>query len=183
MDMAGVPALAGLDGQSLLPLAAGTAANPRQWALAEYHDSTCDTGSFMLRRGSWKYIAMPGYLPMLFDLGNDPEEVVNLAPSLPNVVDQLDAQLRSIVDYRAVDAKVKDYDRRSFAQWRRDRLSEGTYRKWMTRVYSGWDGITDEMAAAAVAAGGPVPGAPAELRPWSAADEEQIVRWLGEEKA
>ena len=179
MDMAGLPCPPALDGQSLLPLAAGTAAGPRPWALAEYHDSTCDTGSFMLRTGDWKYIALPGYKPLLFDLHSDPDETVNLAPAQPEVVEQLDGQLRSIVDYPAVDAKVKDYDRRSFAQWRREHLAKGDYAQQMTRVYSGWDGITDEMASAAVAARGPVPGTPAELAPWSAADEERIIRWLG----
>lgn len=179
MDMAGLPHPPGLDGQSLLPLAAGTAANPRPWALAEYHDSTCDTGSFMLRRGDWKYIALPGYEPLLFNLRDDPDETVNLASTRPEMTEQLDALLRSIVDYPAVDAKVKDYDRRSFAQWRRERQAEGDYERLMTRVYSGWDGISDEMAVAALAARGPVPGAPADLAPWTAADEERIVRWLG----
>ena len=68
----------------------------------------------MLRRGPWKYIAYVGYEPMLFNLTEDPDEVRNLASSRPEVVRELDMQLRKIVDYPAVDAKVKAYDRDSF---------------------------------------------------------------------
>lgn len=46
---------------------------------SEYHAAGAVTGAFMVRRGQWKYIYYEGFEPELFDLENDPEELVNLA--------------------------------------------------------------------------------------------------------
>ena len=117
MDIAHGNPPVGLDGHSLMAELRGQPGGRPDWVLSQFHDTTCNTGSFMLRRGDWKYIAYPGYQPMLFDLLADPDEIRNLAPSRSEVVRQMDARLRSIVDYEAVDAKVKAYDRASFAAW------------------------------------------------------------------
>ncbi len=164
MDLAGLARPEGLDGCSLLPELTGGRGRRPDWVLAEFHGTTCDTGSFMLRRGPWKYIAYVGYPPQLFHLEDDPWEVRNLASERPEVVAEMDRLLRSIVDYEAVDARVKDYDRRSFRQWRRRQLEAGTYEQTMARVYSGWDNVTDQT-----------------LQPWSEEDERLIRQWLGEE--
>jgi len=119
MDMAGVTAATDLDGHSLMKKLTGAADDRPDWVLSEYHDSTLNTGCFMLRRGDYKYIAYVGYQPQLFDLKNDPDEIEDLAGIRTDVVRSMDAQLRTIVDYEAVDAEVKKYDRESFRQWRR----------------------------------------------------------------
>ena len=115
----------------------------------------------MLRRGRWKYIAYVGYEPQLFDLQTDPDEIRNLAADRPEVVDEMDGLLRQVVDYEAVDARVKQYDRDSFRRWRAEQRRAGTYERNMALVYSGWDGLTDDQTA-----------------PWTKADEDQIERWL-----
>jgi len=151
MDMAGVPQPQGLDGHSLMPDLVG-AANPRPgWVLSEYHDSTACTGMFMLRKGDWKYMAFVGYEPMLFNLAEDPDEMHNLARSQSRKCKDMDTELRAIVDYEAVDARVKDYDKRSFRSWR-DRVRAGaepleedgpgaarkSYEEMMASIYQGW---------------------------------------------
>lgn len=161
MDMARGRMLPGLDGRSLMPQLKGEKSNRRDWAFAEYHDTTVNTGSFMLRRGDWKYIAYVGYEPQLFNLRDDPDEIRNLAASRPDVVKEMDDRLRRIVDYPAVDAKVKAYDKASFRQWREETRADGTYEKLMAQLFSGWDGVPA-----------------AEIKPWTEKDEALIQQWL-----
>jgi arylsulfatase K len=163
MDLAGVQHPAGLDGHSLVPLLEGRKWSGPDWALTEFHDTPMNTGVFMVRRGDWKYAAYVGFEPQLFNLAEDPGELNNLAAARPEITREMDALLRSIVDYEAVDAKVKDYDRRSFRHWRKAQKEAGLYDRLMARIYSGWDGVSDE-----------------EAQPWTAEDEKQIEDWLGE---
>ena len=129
--------------------------------LSEYHDSAVNTGNFMLRVGDWKYVVYVGQPPQLFDLKADPDELHNVAPTQAGVVRRIDGLLRSIVDYEAVDAKVKAYDRESFAQWRAEMKAEGTYEPTMARIFAGWDRVKAEDAP-----------------PWTAKDEALIEEWL-----
>ncbi|MBN2309850.1 MAG: hypothetical protein JXR94_12825, partial [Candidatus Hydrogenedentes bacterium] len=161
MDMAGLPHPGGLDGHSLMPELTGAASERPDWVLSESHDSTCDTGHFMLRRGPWKYIALPGYEPLLFNIEDDPDEVRNAAVDSPEVARRMDALLREVVDYEAVDAKVKAYDRASFRAWREATLAEGTYRDLMARVFSGWDDLE-----------------PGDIEPWTDEEEARLLEWL-----
>ena len=46
---------------------------------SEYHAVGAVSGAFMIRKGNWKYNYYVGFEPELFDLKNDPEEMVNLA--------------------------------------------------------------------------------------------------------
>ena len=161
MDMAGIAKREELDGHSLMSELAGDISDRPDWALSEYHDTSCNTGAFMLRRGEWKYIAYVGQPPQLFNLKDDPEEVSNRAGTESAVVAEMDALLRRIVDYEAVDAKVKVYDRDAFAQWRDEEREAGTYRETMARVFSGWDNLKPE-----------------DIVPWTDEDEARITSWL-----
>ncbi len=163
MDMVGADQPDGLDGHSLLPEMTGGGCDRPDWVLSEFHGTTLCTGSFMYRQGPWKYIALPGYKPMLFNLDDDPDEMENLVDSQPEKAAEMDHALREVVDYEAVDSSVKDYDRRAFAQWRREHLAEGDYRELMTKIFSGWD--RPETL---------------EMTPWTDEDEATIVDWLGE---
>lgn len=48
-------------------------------AFSEYHAIGAVSGSYMVRKGRWKFIHYEGFDPELFDLDEDPEETVNLA--------------------------------------------------------------------------------------------------------
>lgn len=94
---------ADLPGMSLLKAAQGKL--PKRTVLSEYHAVASPSGSFMIRRGRFKYIYYCGYAPMLFDLEHDPCERHDLSP-LPEYRDELaacEAQLRAIVDPEAID--------------------------------------------------------------------------------
>ena len=166
MDMAGLPHPEGLDGHSLLPELRGNPSTRPDWALMEFHGTSVNTGCFMIRQGDWKYIAYVGYEPQLFNLRDDPDEIRNLAPSQPDKVKRMDSLLRSVVDYEAVDAKGKEYDKRSFREWREEHKAAGTYEDLMAKVYCGWDSLPEE-----------------EVQPWAEEDERKILEWLGEESA
>ncbi len=164
MDIAGMDHPPDLDGHSLYPFFGGACDPDRpDWVLSEFHGSTLPTGAFMLRQDAWKYVAYVGYPPQLFNLVEDPDEVEDLAPARPDVVAAMDAALREIVDYEAVDARVKAYDRRSFRAWCQARRAEGTYGDLMAKVYSGWDHLSED-----------------EIEPWTATDEALIEDWLNQ---
>lgn len=94
---------ADLPGMSLLEAAQGKL--PKRTVFSEYHAVASPSGSFMIRRGRFKYIYYCGYSPMLFDLEHDPYERHDLSP-LPEYRDELaacEAQLRTIVDPEAID--------------------------------------------------------------------------------
>jgi arylsulfatase K len=138
MDLAGVDAPEGLAGCSLLPeLGGGKAAGRPDWVMSEYHSNFQNTSSFMLRRGDLKYIAYPGYVPQLFDLSADPDEVHDLAPSHGNAVAAMDVQLQSIVDTEAVARTVREYNKASFVQWRAE-TDPQEYERAMSAFFQGW---------------------------------------------
>lgn len=152
MEMAGVAAPTGLDGESLLPLLTGKTEKSRDNAVAMYSDILANTTLYMLRQGDWKYVAYPGFEPQLFNLAKDPEEIENLARTQPEIARQMDKALRKIVDYPAVHRRVIDYDKASFRAWREQALAgkarnisaggaEGkalTYDQAMGVCYRGW---------------------------------------------
>ncbi|HHW10243.1 MAG TPA: sulfatase-like hydrolase/transferase [Firmicutes bacterium] len=163
MDMCGLKAPHELDGESLLPVVEGAARPGRGWAFAEYHGDRCLTGTFMLRKGDWKYIKYAGYRPHLFRLSDDPWEIRDLAGERADVVAELEALMSTIVDCEAVDARAKAYDKESFRLWRLKQKAEGTYEKNMALIYSGFDAVRlDDLAA------------------WTEEDEALIRHWLGE---
>lgn len=81
-----------LDGYSLLPGIHGNKATLREYAISEY-DYSCqvfrpqtgkeplDCRSYMVATNEWKLIHAPGYPPVLFDLINDPQELMDLGQS------------------------------------------------------------------------------------------------------
>lgn len=160
LDLAGVTPPEELDGHSLVPeVTGGTVTRPPR-VFAEHHSTTCPTGTFLLRRGPWKYIVYPGYPSLLFHLEEDPDELRDLSAEKPEMLRTLDAELREIADYEAIDARAKDQDREHFAEWREKALREGSYEEQMGAFYSG--------------AGHP----PGPVQPWRDEDEERIRQWL-----
>jgi arylsulfatase A-like enzyme len=127
-----------LDGASLLggSAAEGSATDraappaTRQFVVSEYHSNMLNTGTFMLRhRNGYKLVAFgtsprgleraADYKPQLFHVESDPEEMHDLAPESESahLVAELDALLRSVVDYEAVDDFAKSIDHWLYQQW------------------------------------------------------------------
>jgi choline-sulfatase len=107
------PEDADLPGRSLLDLA-HEPDNATRTVFAEYHASHSSSGSYLLRRGRYKYAYYVGYPPQLFDLQADPDEAHDLAaaPAYAAVVDEFERELRAMLDPEAVDAAAKADQRR-----------------------------------------------------------------------
>ncbi len=119
MAMAGLTPRTTLDGESLLPLAYGQTGSSRDCAYACYMGISLNTSGYMLRRGRWKYVVYVGYPAQLFDIEADPAELDDRSGREPDVLRQLDAELRGIVDYEQTHRDVMAYNREAFRQWRR----------------------------------------------------------------
>jgi choline-sulfatase len=100
LEIGGASREGGLRGYSLIPMARGESGSHPSFALSESHSEGNCTGSFMIRKGAWKYIYFTGGDPLLFNLKSDPGEFLNLAgdPKYKSVRDELHADLRSLVD-------------------------------------------------------------------------------------
>ena len=130
-DLAGVSmaeVMPWTDGESLLPLAKGTA---RQSPVAmEYAAEGSITPLVALRQGAWKYTRCLADPEQLFDLGNDPDEAVNLAAD-PRAAEVL-AHFRKIADARwdlaAYDAEVRQSQARRWVVY--EALRNGSYYPW-----------------------------------------------------
>jgi len=63
---------------------------------SEYHGHGTPGSSYMIRQGPWKYLHHATAPCQLFNLDNDPEELDDIAPTNPDIVARLDAELRKI---------------------------------------------------------------------------------------
>ena len=68
-----------VDGNSLVPLAAGSAEEWPDTVYGEYMGEGTFQPLFMIRRGRYKYVCCEGDPPQFFDLAADPHELTNLA--------------------------------------------------------------------------------------------------------
>ena len=95
-----------LPGRSLVDLANGE--RPERAVLSEYHDGGAITGMFMTRDEQWKYVSYPGYDPQLFDLDEDPDELVDRGtdPGYQEVRARCEAKLRTVMDPEAVNTRA-----------------------------------------------------------------------------
>lgn len=93
-----------LRGHSLVPLMHGEPGVHPGWVCSESHSEGNATGSFMVRKGKWKYIHFTWYDDLLFNLDDDPGELRDLSgdPSAQGVLRELRAILESELDTEAV---------------------------------------------------------------------------------
>eukprot|EP00928_Gymnodinium_smaydae_P052921 TRINITY_DN37042_c0_g1_i1.p1 TRINITY_DN37042_c0_g1~~TRINITY_DN37042_c0_g1_i1.p1 ORF type:complete len:665 (+),score=173.41 TRINITY_DN37042_c0_g1_i1:25-2019(+) len=122
-----------LQGQSLLAAAGAPSSAPqsmqfksegagaRDFVVSQYHYAYGVTGSYMVRSGKWKLITFghnfgpyEKYVPQLFDVEEDPEELNDVAAANPDVVASLDAKLKTVLDPEEVDRRAKESDFRTF---------------------------------------------------------------------
>lgn len=85
---------------------ANEADNTDRAVFSEYHAVGAVSGAFMLRKGAWKLIEYVGFEPELFNLEDDPDELINLAQHKDHaeILVQLKSDLRDICDPEKVNA-------------------------------------------------------------------------------
>ena len=80
-----------LDGRSLYPHLVGDSGHDE--VLGEYYAEGTMTPLYMIRRGQEKFIVGEADPPQMFDVGRDPEELVNLAPTNNGAVADITAEI------------------------------------------------------------------------------------------
>jgi choline-sulfatase len=100
MDWAGAATPNDLRGKSLVPLFNGPAKDRPDFAYSECHAEATCTGSFIIRKGPWKYIHYTYYADLLFNLDEDPNEYRDVIDSNEGqrVAAELHDVLRTLVD-------------------------------------------------------------------------------------
>jgi choline-sulfatase len=107
-DITDATHIAPLDGDSLLPLMRGTAADWKNEAFSEYLAHGVAKPTAMLRRGHYKLHYSLGDPPQLYDLAQDPDEFHDLAqaPAYQSVVKELQTRLLSRWDAATIEEQV-----------------------------------------------------------------------------
>jgi len=100
LALAGIERPTGMRGHSLLPLIHGSAGDHPGYAYSESHSEGNCTGSFMIRKGPWKYIYFSWYDPLLFNVKEDRGEHHNLAgkPEFASVEREIHEILTTLVN-------------------------------------------------------------------------------------
>jgi choline-sulfatase len=108
-DIAGINSNNGA-GKSLCSIA-NEPDDPDRTIFSEYHDGGSTTGTFMVRWQNWKFVYYVNHDPQLFDLEEDPNELMNLTVHAVNNVRIQEAlaegekRLRDICDPEAVNTR------------------------------------------------------------------------------
>ena len=118
LDCVGLPlteAEQSLPGKSLYDIANGADAD--RVGFSEHHDGGTRMGHFTVRVGDWKLNYFVGFRPQLFNLADDPQELVDLAesPDHQEIVAMCVAKLREIVDPEEADERAHVDQRRKAA--------------------------------------------------------------------
>jgi choline-sulfatase len=117
-----------LDGGSLAAQLAG--APGRDEVIGEYLAEGAIAPLVMIKRGRYKFVHSPVDPDQLYDLDEDPEELVNLAQAPPHLarVREFRAEVAQRWDLPALHAAVLDSQRRRHRVYRA--LREGRYTPW-----------------------------------------------------
>lgn len=125
LEWAGAETPSELRGHSLTPLMNGDRGHHPGFSYSESHSEGNCTGSFMIRKGDWKYLHFTWYDDLLFNLEEDPNEFTNRIddPATEDIRQELEDILREEID-------PDEVTRRAFATQERfladmsDRLGE-----------------------------------------------------------
>lgn len=82
---------------------------------AEYHGHGTRSGSFAIRKGSWKLIFNMAAPYQLFDLANDPHERVDRYLTEPAIGDDLERELRLRCDPERENSRAHEHEARQLA--------------------------------------------------------------------
>jgi len=139
LDIAGIPGPAGMRGHSLLPLIRGTQGDHPGYAYSESHSEGNCTGSFLIRKGDWKYIYFSWHDPLLFNLKADPGELNNLAgkPEVSGIQAQLHSILTSLVRPDAITESAFQRQENILKEMAAKQGREGLYRDLVSRMGEG----------------------------------------------
>lgn len=92
-ELAGLPAPAGLDGVSIVPVLRGQTQRPHEFLYWEFHERGFQQA---VRMGNWKAVRLAKDKPLeLFNLADDPTEFTDVAAKHPDVVAKIETYLKT----------------------------------------------------------------------------------------
>jgi arylsulfatase A-like enzyme len=155
-EIAGAALPPAVRGTSLVPyLQGGAPAGHPGYVAMEYHSNLANTGSFALRQGAYKLITFghtwpwfnaSAYPPLLFDVDADPFELVNLAPSMPDVVAAMTSTLEQewggAGSIAAIDAQQMHQNLALYNTWFEQRCNGSQLLTAFTDTFKGVDAAT-----------------------------------------
>lgn len=160
LDVGGVQSQPKMRGKSLLPLIAGDSNAAPANVYAECHTEGNSTGSFMIRKGDWKYLYFSFFgNNLLFNLREDPGELHNRAgqPETATIEKQMHETLMSLVDPDAITLRafekedeflakiVKSHEAHAFYGLLAGRLGQGQAVLLTQQHYPNWKPVNLEV--------------------------------------
>ncbi|ERF73424.1 hypothetical protein EPUS_04047 [Endocarpon pusillum Z07020] len=131
-DLVGTNLIPGLpmDGMSMMNHLYGGSGHDT--VFAEYMGEGTIAPLMMIRRGPWKYIICPADPPMLFNLADDPKELINLAKSTDDkvqaVFESFQVEAGQKWDFEQITQEVLLCQRRRAFVW--SALQKGRFESW-----------------------------------------------------
>jgi len=128
-----------LRGDSIIPLIKGDGSEHPEYAYAENHSEGNCTGSFMIRKGDWKYIHVTWYDDLLFNLAEDPNEFENRIddPEAADVLEELRGHLHEEVDPETVTKRGFAKQEEFLEELAREKGPDGLYEELRGRLGDG----------------------------------------------
>ena len=108
------------------------------------------------------------YAPQLFNVSDDPLEEVDLAPTNPTLVAELNAQLIALLgaNYEDIDAVAKANDQLIFRKYVAANKTDAQLLAEFQAQYAGWNETwTDRVRTWISTSPSPIPSAPATAKP------------------
>jgi len=139
LELAGSDAFNNLRGHSLLPILQGKPGSHPGFAFSESHSEGNCTGSFMIRKGDWKYIHFTWYDDLLFNIAQDPGEFNNLSnkPETADIKAELKNILYSLVDPEEVTLRAFRTQEKKLADFAERMTEDQLFNLFKTRLGSG----------------------------------------------
>lgn len=142
LDWAGVGQPTELRGKSLIPLINGDPGEGPEYVYSESHSEGNCTGSFVIRKGDWKYIHFTWYDDLLFNIKADPHELKNRIddPDLADILSELKETLNQVVDPEKVTLQAFQKQKKILDDFVRNMSREELYDKLVGRLGKGQAG-------------------------------------------
>jgi choline-sulfatase len=139
LEWGGAQAHRQLRGHSLMPLMQGRQGDHPGFAFSESHSEGNCTGSFMIRKGDWKYLHFSWHDDLLFNLRDDPGEFVNRIddPGTASIREELKAILHGQVDPEEVTLRAFRTQDRMLAGMGERMSEEELYKQFRGRLGPG----------------------------------------------
>jgi len=139
LEWAGIDKPKEIRGHSITPLMHGKSGDHPGFAFSETHSEGNCTGSFMVRKGDWKYIHYSYYDDLLFNIKEDPNEFTNRIddPAASDMLADLKSILNKTVDTEKVTQQAFNAQEFFLKNWAIEKSEDELYHEFLSRLGKG----------------------------------------------